>query len=178
MRNLLVIALFGIGSSLAHGQVVQLPSISTFYYSGTVVVPDGGTASLGGIRSAASQSRQRGFRGGFGSSPWGASQATGQASVSATIIDLDAIDRQVRGEMPLGSDSSRSSPAQRDTDGKALVRHARRLHAQGNVSAAFRGYQAAIEMLSPSLRSLARAEFKRVFGAAAEQALSVSAVTR
>jgi len=178
MRNLPVIALFWIGSSLAHGQVVQLPSISTFYYSGTVVVPDGGTASLGGIRSAASQSQHQGLSRGFRSSPSAASHATGQASVSATIIDLDAIDRQVRGEASLGSASSRTSPAELDSDGKALVRHARRMHAQGNLDAAFKSYQTAINILSPGLRSLAITEFKRVFGTAADQALRVSMLSR
>jgi hypothetical protein len=184
MRSLVAILLLVLTASAApgqQGQVVQLPSISTFSYSGTVVVPDGGTAFLGGNRSSASQLNRNGGLGyGFGSS-----QATSQATAKVTIIDLDEMDQQILGGTPEEFVRSRRSPQVNhhvdldpDRDGKAIVRYARKMYRDGNQAAAFRGYQTAIGMLSPHLRELATAEFKRVFGSAADQAMRMSSVRR
>lgn len=75
-------------------QVVQLPSFSTFRYSGAVSVPDGGTASLGGVRRSGSFSSSSGF-GPFRSRVRGGFASASGLSVSARIIDLDEMDRQL-----------------------------------------------------------------------------------
>ncbi|WP_442508979.1 hypothetical protein SH528x_000523 [Novipirellula sp. SH528] len=168
------------GTAIA--QTVQLPSIETFSYSGSVLVPDSGTAFLGGNKSASFGSNRSGLQRGFGSS-----QGLSQATASATIIDLTEMDRQILGGTPeqfLQREREReksgtaTSPMTLDPDyrGKALVRYARAQYRQGNTSAAFNGYRQAIAVLSPHLRNLATAEFKRVFGAAAEQALHMASL--
>ena len=162
------------------GQVVQLPSISTFSYSGSVVVPDGGTALLGSNRSSASGVSRRG---GIGNS-FGSSQSAAQATVKATILDLDAMDRQILGKAaqphPRARDDSAAATRSLDPDrdGKALVRYARTLHREGRSAASFSAYRTAIGILSPRLSDLAAAEFRRVFGSAADQAMRMSAVRR
>jgi hypothetical protein len=77
----------------AIGQTIQLPSFQRFSYTGSVLVPDRGSASLGGVsRSFSSRSSRRGS---------GVARSSGLshsgASVHVTIIDHDAIDRQLRG---------------------------------------------------------------------------------
>jgi hypothetical protein len=76
-------------------QVVQLPTMGGFSYSGSVLVPDQGSISLGGNSTTLSSSQQ------FGpmrtSRSLGSSYSSGNASVSAHVIDLDEIDRQIRG---------------------------------------------------------------------------------
>ncbi|EMI19868.1 hypothetical protein RMSM_03210 [Rhodopirellula maiorica SM1] len=168
-------------SGVATAQTVQLPSIESFSYSGSVVVPDRGTAFLGGNRSASFGSRRSGLQRGFGSS-----QSISQATVSATIIDLKEMDRQILGGTPeqflqrerQREKSGAAPPRNLDPDfqGKALVRYARTQYRQGNTTAAFAGYQQAIAVLSPHLKNLATAEFKRVFGSAAEQALHMASL--
>ncbi len=44
-------------------QVVQLPTFSTFTYRGSVMVPDGGTLSVGGVTRSAEGSTARGVPG-------------------------------------------------------------------------------------------------------------------
>ncbi|GAA5510110.1 hypothetical protein [Novipirellula caenicola] len=163
----------------ATAQTVQLPSIETFSYSGSVLVPDRGTTYLGGNRSASFGSNRNGLHHGFGSS-----QSISQATASATIIDLAEMDRQILGGTPEQfltrererERSAAAPPTNRDPDyhGKALVRHARTQYRQGNMSSAFAAYQQAIAVLSPHLKNLATAEFKRVFGTAAEQTLHMA----
>ncbi len=69
------------------GQVVQLPSVRSFGYSGTVTVPDAGLVNLGGISRGASGSSAM-----IPSRATGSSRGAAQANVSAVIIDLKAID--------------------------------------------------------------------------------------
>lgn len=81
----------------ARAQVVQLPAVQTFGYSGAVSVPDSGQVSLGGV------SRQRAGRATVGGGPVtgraSGSQTGGSAtSVSATIIDLQAMDAAILNE--------------------------------------------------------------------------------
>lgn len=169
----------------AEGQlpsVVQLPSFQTFSYSGSVLVPDRGTVSLGGNRTSANFSSRSPFR----RSAFGG-QTSQQASLSATIIDLDEMDRQILGGSPgqfasrSSADSGRGLAHRRQVDpveeGKALVRHARQQFRDGRKSDAFATYQVAIDVLQGNLRELAIAEFRRVFGAAAEQTLAATRVT-
>lgn len=158
--------------------VVQLPSFSVFRYNGTVVVPDSGSAYLGGVKRYASgvTNRSRGLGHGIG-----AGLGNSGMSISATIIDLDEMDRQILGGTPeeflrreQQKEARRGGKPKVDVDpdaeGKALVRYARRMYREGQQSKAFDGYLLAMDVLSPSLRDLAAAEFKRVFGEAAEQA--------
>ncbi|KAA1257799.1 hypothetical protein LF1_02890 [Rubripirellula obstinata] len=77
--------------SNASAQVIQLPTVRTFSYSGPVLVPDSGSAYLGGVNRSAVSSQRRGLSRNFGQ----ANAASG-AVVSATIIDLDEMDRQIR----------------------------------------------------------------------------------
>ncbi|WP_168164480.1 hypothetical protein [Pirellula sp. SH-Sr6A] len=77
----------------AFGQVVQLPTLGTFSISGGALVPDSGGAYLGGHG-----------RGNSGSARYPAATASGQtrsatgASIHATIIDLDELDRMIRSQ--------------------------------------------------------------------------------
>ena len=176
--------LLGFSSAVAQAPTtVQLPSISTFSYSGTVVVPDGGTVSLGGVNRSATGLNRRGLSRGFGSD-----QSRSNASITAHIIDLDEMDRQILGGTPeeflrrsrqqeaaAGKHAVKFDP---DAEGKALVRLARNEYRSGKQSRAFASYQMAIQVLSPSLRQLATREFKRVFGSSAEQALRTTAARR
>ena len=73
---------------------VQLPSFSFFSVNTTVSVPDSGGAYLGGINRARDGSRARGF----GNRGLGGDRLASGASVHATIIDHDELDRAVRGE--------------------------------------------------------------------------------
>ena len=162
--------------------VVQLPSFHTFSYSGTVVVPDGGTAFLGGNRTSASGSTRRGLSRGFGRS-----QGLSQASVTATIIDNDEIDRQLLGGTPQqfmksnlgqGRDTVASRSIDPAEEGKALVRFARSQYRAGKQAASFDTYRMAIGVLDGRLRELAKLEFRRVFGSAADQSLAVASRRR
>ncbi|WP_182866820.1 hypothetical protein [Stieleria mannarensis] len=156
---------------------VQLPSFSRFSYSGSVLVPVGGSASLGGVSRSASGISRRGSRAiGAGVGRAGALGHAG-ASAHVTIIDHDAIDRQLRGLPPKsqGRSSASARPPRTtavppdalnpdpDAEGKALVRFARKQYLAGKHSSAFDAYRIAIETLTPRLATLAKAEFKRVF---------------
>ncbi len=189
-----VVCLTGWLERPAPGQTIQLPSFHRFSYSGGVLVPDRGSASLGGVsRSYSSRTSRRGSgvaRGG------GLSHAG--ASARVTIIDHEAIDRQLRGlpadRRPLANgkpsaaagstatgttatgskrpaanppaDRSADPPAiDPDAEGKALVRYARRQYRAGHHASAFDAYQLALSALSPGLQALAEAEFNRVFPA-------------
>lgn len=92
-------------------QVVQLPTVGTFSLQTSVMVPDSGSANLGGS--------QRGAVGGNslgpGSIARGATQTAAVASVHATIIDLNELDLMIRsqsGSKPTVPDlvSNRSKP--------------------------------------------------------------------
>jgi hypothetical protein len=82
-------------------QVVQLPGVRQFAYSGGVSVPDGGEVGLGGVVQGAAAAGQRGSGLG-GSSSFGSSASTATASVSAMIIDLQAMDAALLGRVERG----------------------------------------------------------------------------
>ncbi|HTN75292.1 MAG TPA: hypothetical protein VL096_08600 [Pirellulaceae bacterium] len=81
----------------ALAQAVQLPTFRYFTTNTTVSVPDGGGASLGGVNRASSGSTSRGF-GPLRNRASGSSVSASGASVHATIIDLQEMDRQVLAE--------------------------------------------------------------------------------
>lgn len=74
---------------VAHGQIVQIPSVGTFSISTSVAAPAGGSTYMGGNRSAASSSARRSL---------GQSASASGAAVSATMIDLDELDRMIRSQ--------------------------------------------------------------------------------
>ncbi len=181
--------------------VVQLPSFHTFSYRGSVLVPDGGTTSLGGVKRSATGYNHRGWNRGYGSV-----NSTSNASVSARIIDLAEMDRQILGGSPqeflrrmraeeqqaiatglpvatIGrqTQATRSpvaSTLSRTEEGKALVRFARQEYREGRKSSSIQAYGMAINQLDGRLKTLAVAEFRRVFGTAAEQFLQLSSLRR
>ena len=190
--------------NVGHAQlpsVVQLPSFHTFSYRGSVLVPDGGTTSLGGVKRSATGYNHRGWNRGYGSV-----NSTSNASVSARIIDLAEMDRQILGGSPqeflrrmraeeqqaiatglpvatIGrqTQATRSpvaSTLSRTEEGKALVRFARQEYREGRKSSSIQAYGMAINQLDGRLKTLAVAEFRRVFGTAAEQFLQLSSLRR
>lgn len=83
-----------ITSGTAFSQIVQLPSTSTFSLQTSVMAPDSGSAHLGGIRKNAVGSQSLGP----GSLASGASRSSANASVHATIIDLNELDLMIRSQ--------------------------------------------------------------------------------
>jgi hypothetical protein len=156
----------------AQGQVVQLPSIETFSYSGSVLVPDSGTTSLGGRTSSATGVRSR-----LGNQAFGGSFGSSHASASVTIIDLQAMDQQMlqdkSRELPTNPHAS-VTLSERTELGKKWVRTARRELRAGNQSAAFEAYRKSLALLNGELRALAMAEFRRQFPLAASQVTGLS----
>ena len=185
----LLLAFILVAESPVSAQTVQLPSFSRFSYSGSVLVPVQGSTSLGSVSRSYSG---RSGRGHFGGRAVGAGMSHAGASVRATMIDHDAIDRQLRGLPPRNSTlpaqaagtpnrqakqpgetlpqppaSPQTSEVQKpdpDAEGKALVRYARRQYQAGKHEAAYGAYQLARSKLSPRLAELARLEMQRVFG--------------
>ena len=80
-------------ATVGSAQVVQLPTLHTFSLETSVLVPDGGTTSLGGISRSASGSRSSHS---LGSRPNGSARSASNASVSVQIIDLEALDKAIR----------------------------------------------------------------------------------
>ncbi|TWT97517.1 hypothetical protein [Neorhodopirellula pilleata] len=141
-------------TSKALSQVVQLPSIRQFSYSGGVLVPDQGSTYLGGNRTSATGSRSRGIPG-FGPMPqsqFGGIETSSGVSVSATIIDHQEIDRQLLGEDPRriawhARHRHAASPDEQIEEIKSLVRNARSLHLAGRGSASRATYDLAIDRM-------------------------------
>ena len=185
MRTLILLAGGFLFAGVTNAQTVQLPSFQYFTYSGSVLVPDRGGTSLGSIRRSSSGRASRGFGGrAFGNRAAGGMNSASGASVHATIIDLDAMDRQIRGIQPAsavrqttrGRDAGDARVESRkpdpDAEGKALVRYARSLYRKGNKSLSFDAYQLAMTKLNPKLAALAKAEMERVFSANERIAMS------
>ncbi|MEM9368696.1 MAG: hypothetical protein AAGD07_22115 [Planctomycetota bacterium] len=125
--------------------VVQLPSFQTFSYQGSVLVPDRGATSLGGIRRASSADTNRGA-----SRSLGGSVSHSHASIHATIIDLDAIDREILGEdfrTQFESTPARFTFEHRIRAATALVRLARRQFQDGQRSLSASTYESALAQL-------------------------------
>jgi hypothetical protein len=78
----------------ANSQVVQLPSVHNFSYSGGALVPDAGTAALAGNSYASYGSVSRGW-GPYGTRASGSMFGTSAASASVQIIDLRALDEAI-----------------------------------------------------------------------------------
>ncbi|MCU0713264.1 MAG: hypothetical protein MUC43_14480 [Pirellula sp.] len=92
----------------AQSFTVQLPTQGTFSIQSSVSVPDGGEMNMGGNVRYGAGSVQRG-----GARAIGSSYGYGNATVKATIIDLDELDRLIRSEAntrPIPVDWSRVAP--------------------------------------------------------------------
>lgn len=89
----------------AAGQVVQLPSVRNFSYTGSASIPDAGTGSLGGVRYSSSRSSTRGW-GPFAGRSAGNTAGGVSLSASVQIIDLKALDDAI-----LASNVSQDSDA-------------------------------------------------------------------
>jgi hypothetical protein len=150
-------------------QVIQLPSIETFSYSGSVLVPDAGTTSLGSVSRSSSLSNR-------GPRSYGGSSSASHSGLSASvqIIDLSEMDRQIRGTAPQSragrSDLRQSNHSSLQGQGstkeqhaKALVRLARCYLSDGDRIRAKWTYQQAISNLEGELKEYAIAEYRRVF---------------
>jgi hypothetical protein len=161
--------------------VVQLPTFEFFTFSGSVLVPDSGAGFLGGNKTSAMGSSRRGWNRSFG-----IVQGNTQATVHAHIIDLSEMDEQLLGGTPAEflrrsreSQANQQRTADPDEEGKALVRYARQLHQQGDKTGSFDTYRMAIGVLRSSrLQELAKDEFRRVFGSAADQSLRMASLSR
>ncbi|MEZ6091035.1 MAG: hypothetical protein R3C05_24045 [Pirellulaceae bacterium] len=155
-------------------QTLQLPTFRSFGYSGSVLVPDGGSASLGGIGRAS----EFGSRGGWGplrSRTTGRTMSTGSLSAHVQIIDLAEMDRQLLGAEP-AEFLRRQKAAEATNDGpllpevreaptdpveaaKQLVRDARRCVSKGNFRVADYYYRRSIQELPADLAVIAKQEY-------------------
>jgi len=143
---------WGVNAVLA--QTVQLPSVRQFSTTGGVLVPDGGSAFLGGNRSSAWGASSQGIPilPNLPGSRFGSRSSAGGVSASVTIIDLDEMDRRILGEnwrqnMKRQAANTRSE-SERIAEAKSLVRNARRAWNAGQISTARNTYDLAIERLS------------------------------
>ncbi len=95
-------------SASAQSFTVRLPTQGTFSIQSSVSVPDRGEMDMGGNVRYGTGSVQRG-----GARAIGSSYSYGNATVKATIIDLDELDRLIRSEAntrPIPVDWSRVAP--------------------------------------------------------------------
>lgn len=183
LMKILVAVTFGVcclRANVGDAQVVQLPAIRQFSYSGGVMVPDHGSAYLGGNRTSSTASSSRGIPV-LGRLPGSVSRSSqssaGGVSVSATMIDLNEMDRQILGYDPREARRARQkgsvvvSAAAEIAEAKSLVRNARRAVSEGDREAARTIYALAIQKLSrydeaAGLVTYAQAEVAREFGTA------------
>lgn len=107
--------LFFVPTLTARGQVVQLPEMHVFSVDTSVLVPDSGGATLGGVSRSYNGSASRGVPGWSVVGPLGRSRAVstgasaGGVSVHATVIDHEEIDKRLLEEARRGRSSSVTS---------------------------------------------------------------------
>lgn len=165
----------------AQGTTVQLPTISNFSYSGSVLVPDSGGAYLGGSSRTSNYFRSYGF--GAPNTHSNSLRSASDAQARVFIIDHQAWDRSVLGGTPeeflrrhRTQQKFRSSAATTEnswlpgqkaassTDvnarGKQLVRKGRAAAEQGDQRLTKYYYQLAKLYLDDNLARLAEAEYQ------------------
>ncbi len=98
---LLVVSSF---DSTATAQVVQLPTIQTYSYSGSALVPDRGSTSLYG--NSADQAYYLRYGRPRSRALTSSSKQHGNSSLSAHVIDLDELDRRILG-LPVPPDPTK-----------------------------------------------------------------------
>ncbi len=84
-------------TSAAHAQVVQLPTFQSFSTDSSVLVPDQGTASLGGVTRSITGSNQFGPPFLPSNRSFGSQTGAAGMSVSAKIHDFEAMDAALLG---------------------------------------------------------------------------------
>lgn len=92
LTSLLVVS---ISANNLRAQVVQLPVIQQFSMSGGALIPDGGTAYLGGNSYSSSGSVSRGISPFNQNRTFGASSGMSSMSATVQIIDLAAMDEAI-----------------------------------------------------------------------------------
>jgi len=96
-------------TSTAESQVVQLPSVRNFSYSGGALVPDQGSAVMAGNSYTSSGSVSSGW-GPYGTRASGHTFGTSVSSASVQIIDLRALDDAILGYNVANSSNARTAP--------------------------------------------------------------------
>ncbi len=107
---LVVIGLAGSIAQVASAQTVQLPTTRIFSGGGSVLVPDQGSASLGGISRSSSGSTTRGF-GPIRNRGTSSSSVTQGTSVTARVIDFDEMERELFGDLDKSDPIASEDPA-------------------------------------------------------------------
>jgi len=116
-RTIFVFCIAAFAASSVNAQVVQLPSVRNFSYSGGASVPDGGSASLAGNTYGRSGTVSNGW-GPYGTRASGSFFGTTNSSASVQIIDLRALDDAI-----LSSNGANPNPQVRTatTTGRTIV---------------------------------------------------------
>lgn len=91
----LVVGLSSLYAPKCLAQVVQLPTVRNFSYSGSALVPDGGTMSLGGVSRSATGRVNRGGVAPLSSAARGGRLGGSSLTASVQIIDLRALDEAI-----------------------------------------------------------------------------------
>lgn len=121
-----------IWTSQARGQgaTVQLPVMSVFNIRTAVMVPDGGSLSVGGNTTGAFSSTRRGVPGlmgrGLGNRAIGSSLGASQQVVTVKVLDLREMERSVIDE----GERLRAERASNDPNGSAETRSRARFMSQ------------------------------------------------
>lgn len=104
---LVTLVSFGLVSRPSHAQVVQLPTYRTFSVGTSVLIPDRGSTFLGGVDRGVWNSNTQGVPGLSGVPGVGrlftnrsisSEVSSSRAYASATIMDLEALDKAVLAE--------------------------------------------------------------------------------
>ena len=85
-------------AKVLRAQAVQLPTFSYFAIETSMMVPDQGTASMGGVSRSSSGSNQFGPPIFPGNRSYGSQSGAGMLRVTAQIHDLEAMDRALLGD--------------------------------------------------------------------------------
>jgi type II secretory pathway component GspD/PulD (secretin) len=113
LRFAVALLLTGTATTVARGQIVQLPTFNYFTIQTSVLVPDSGRGYLGGVRRGSYGRNSRGVPGFskipgvgpfFGGRALGGGGSTSVTSVRATVIDHDALDKAVLAAARSGGD--------------------------------------------------------------------------
>ncbi|EKK00668.1 hypothetical protein RBSH_04017 [Rhodopirellula baltica SH28] len=137
--------LFIVGAETLSAQVVQLPSVRRFSSTSSMLIPDQGTGSIGGVSSYQSGRSSRGRISPGGA--FGGVTRSGNASVSVTIIDHDELDRRLLGDADPRQFAKQQAQQETIADAKALVQNARRLLQTGDRLRAQGTYELALHRL-------------------------------
>jgi hypothetical protein len=103
LTSAVLLAILLTTASAARAQVVQLPTFQFFSIDTSVMVPDQGTASLGGVNRSSTGSNQFGSPFFPSNRSYGSQTAAAGMSVSVKIHDFEAMDAALLGGTPEGA---------------------------------------------------------------------------